>query len=308
MMKLHKPFGLDRLKRGTNAMLLCALVFLGTQVAHAADKAATEVAVPALVNRVTDLTNILSAEQQASLEAKLQQFEQLKGSQIGILLLPSTQPEDIAQYALRVAEAWKLGRKKVDDGILIVVAKNDRKSRIEVGYGLEGVVPDAIAKRIVAEVMAPHFKQGDFYGGLDSATDKLISLVNGETLPPPDQSQAGSDQWQNLLPASLFGGLILAGVMRAIFGNFLGGVINGGLIGVAVWVLGGGLIVALVLALVAFFVTMMGGLGAVNGRGGRGGGFGGGFGSGGFGSGSSSSGSFGGGGGGFGGGGASGDW
>ena len=124
--------------------------------------AADEVPVPALTQRVTDLTNTLSTEQQASLESKLLQFEQQKGSQIAVLIVPTTQPEDITQYALRVVENWKLGRKNVDDGILILIAKDDRRSRIEVGYGLEGVVPDAIAKRIVAEDMAPSFKQGDF--------------------------------------------------------------------------------------------------------------------------------------------------
>lgn len=271
--------------------------------------AADEVPVPALTQRVTDLTNTLSTEQQASLESKLLQFEQQKGSQIAVLIVPTTQPEDITQYALRVVENWKLGRKNVDDGILILIAKDDRRSRIEVGYGLEGVVPDAIAKRIVAEDMAPSFKQGDFFGGLNLATDHLIGLVNGEALPPPAHNLRDESQWQNLLPIILFGGLILGSLLRSIFGNFFGGAINGGIIGAAIWTLGGGLILALVLAVIAFFVTMAGGLGAFHDRGGRGGGFGGGYGGGGFGGGGSwGGGGFGGGGGGFGGGGASGDW
>lgn len=278
--------------------LFCALVLLVTQ-ALAADSAANQVAIPPLIHRVTDLTHTLNADQQAGLENKLQQFEQQKGSQIAILIVPGTQPEDIAQFALRVVESWKLGRNQVDDGILVLVAKNEHKSRIEVGYGLEGVVPDVMAKRIIAEIMAPRFKQGDFYAGLNDATDKLMDLINGEALPPPEQNQIANDQWHSLLPATLFAGLILAGILRSIFGHFLGGTINGGVIGTVVWILGGGLLMALALALLAFVVTMMGGLGASNRYGG---GFGGGFGGG------SSSGGFGGGGGSFGGGGASGDW
>jgi len=256
------------------------------------------VAVPALAHRVTDLTGTLSAEQQVVLETKLAQFEQEKGSQIAILIVPTTQPEDIAQYSIRVVEAWKIGRKKVDDGVLVLVAKDDHKMRIEVGYGLEGAIPDAYAKRIIAEDMAPYFKQGDFYGGLNAALDKLIGLINGEALPAPRQQGANSAQWENMLPLLLFGGLIVGAILRGIFGNFLGGALNGGLIGTAAWILGGGLIIALVLAFIAFIVTMSGGLGVLNGYGG--GGFRGGGGSGG--------GGFSGGGGGFGGGGASGSW
>ena len=258
---------------------------------------AADVAVPALTQRVTDLTGTLSPEQQASLEAKLAQFERQKGSQIAILVLPTTQPEDIAQYAIRVVDAWKLGRKGVDDGVLILVAKDDRKMRIEVGYGLEGAIPDAYAKRIIAENMVPSFKQGDFFGGLNAAADQLIGLVNGEALPAPTQQTMNISQWENMLPFLLFGGLIIGGILREIFGNFLGGALNGGLIGAVVWILGGGLIIALVLAFIAFIVTLSGGLGALNGYGGGfrgGGGSGGGF--------------SGGGGGGFGGGGASGSW
>lgn len=257
-----------------------------------------EVAVPPLAHRVTDLTGTLSADQQASLEAKLQQFEQQKGSQIAVLMLPTTQPEEIEQYSIRVVEAWKLGRKGVDDGVLVLVAKDDHKMRIEVGYGLEGVIPDAVAKRIVAEIMKPSFKQGDFFGGLDAATDKLIGLINGEALPQPKGQAAYNGQWENMLPFLLFGALILGSIMRRIFGNFLGGAVSGGLIGAAVWILGGGLLIALFLAFIAFILTMSGGLRAMQGLGGRG-----------YGRGSSGgNNTFSGGGGGFGGGGASGNW
>jgi len=259
---------------------------------------ADEVAIPALEHRVTDLTQTLSAEQRAALEYRLRQFEQQKGSQIAILIVPTTQPEDIAQYSIRVVEAWKLGRKKIDDGILIVLAKNDRKMRIEVGYGLEGAVTDVDSKRIIADIIAPHFKQGDFYGGLNAGLDKLIGLIQGEALPPPPAAKTQSDhRWEDALPLLLFGGLIVGGLMRAIFGSFFGGAINGGLIGALVWFLGGSLVVALVLAFIAFMLTLAG-IGGMPGIGG--GGFGGGSGG--------SNDSFSGGGGGFGGGGASGDW
>lgn len=256
--------------------------------------AADEVAVPPLQQRVTDLTQTLSANEQTALESKLAQFEQQKGSQIAILLVPTTQPEAIEQYSIRVVEAWKLGRKGIDDGILILVAKEDRKMRIEVGYGLEGIVPDSIANQVILDAMKPRFKQGDFYGGLDVAIDQLIARINGEPLPEPPQRQASQGDWGDLLPMLLFGGLLVGGVLRAIFGNFLGGAVNGGLVGAAVWLLGGGLLVAIVIAFIAFLLTMSGGLGMLNGYSG-GGGFGG-------------RGGFSGGGGGFGGGGASGDW
>lgn len=254
-----------------------------------------EVAVPALTQRVTDLTNTLDSTQQQALDSRLSQFEQQQGSQIAVLIVPTTQPEAIEQYSIRVVDQWKLGRKEVDDGILILVAKNDRQIRIEVGYGLEGVIPDAVANRIIDETLTPHFRQGDFYGGLIAAVDQLANLIAGEPLPEPQAQRQGS--WEGMLPLLLFGGLIVGAVLRAIFGNFLGGALNGGLIGAAVWLLGGGLLMALVLAVIAFVMTLSGGLGFMPGMG-RGGLGGGGFGGG----------TFSGGGGGFGGGGASGTW
>lgn len=255
------------------------------------------VAIPALKSRVTDLTQTLTPDQQSQLEAKLTAFEQQKGSQIAVLIVPSTQPEDIAQFSIRAVDAWKLGRAKQDDGVLIVVAKHDRKMRIEVGYGLEGAIPDLTAKRIISEVMAPSFKQGDFYAGINNATDKLMGLIEGEQLPAPTPSAKGNG-FESVLPLLLFGGLICGGILRAIFGNFFGGALNGGIIGVLAWLLGGGILAAILFGVVAFFITLVGstGLGPMGG-----GGFGG--------SGSGRGGSpFSGGGGGFGGGGASGDW
>ena len=287
------PFVLRYLYAAALVLLLMpSLVLAGAQ----------QVAIPALAARVTDLTNTLSSEQQSALESRLAQFEQQEGSQMAILLVPSTRPEAIEQYSIRVVDEWKLGRKGVDDGILILVAKNDREMRIEVGYGLEGVIPDAIAHRIIEETMVPYFRQGDFYGGLSAAVEQLAGLVAGEPLPAPQARSASP--WEGMLPALLIGGLIVGAILRSIFGNFLGGAMNGGLIGFAVWILGGGLLVALVLAIIAFVITLSGGLGAMHGMG-RGTYGGGGFGgSGGFGGGGFS----GGGGGGFGGGGASGSW
>ncbi|MCB5185258.1 YgcG family protein [Methylobacillus gramineus] len=278
-----------------SAKIIAGLLLLGLALASPV-QAADEVAIPTLQQRVTDLTHTLSPDQQAALESRLAQFEQEKGSQIAVLIVPTTQPEVIEQYALRVVEAWKLGRGKVDDGVLVLVAKDDRKMRIEVGYGLEGAVPDVIAKRIVSDVMAPAFRQGDFYAGINNAVDYLTRLISGEGLPapPPRQGRQGAGGFGEMLPLLLFGGLVLGGVLRAMFGNFLGGSINAGLVGAAVMLFGGGILFAIVLAIVAFFITMMGGLGI------PGGGFGGGSGWGG--------GGFSGGGGGFGGGGASGDW
>ena len=254
------------------------------------------VAVPALTKRVTDLTQTLSAEQQSQLEAKLTAFEQQKGSQIALLIVPTTQPEDIAQFGIRVVDAWKLGRAKQDDGILLIVAKNDHKMRIEVGYGLEGAIPDLTAKRIISEIMAPSFKRGDFYGGINNAIDKLIALAAGEQFPEPDHTTSNGQNFNNMLPLLLFGGLLIGGILRAVFGRFFGGTLTGGVIGLLAWVLGGGILAAVFFAVIAFFITLLGNSGLSQ----MGGGFGG----------ASSGGhdTFSGGGGGFGGGGASGDW
>lgn len=258
---------------------------------------AEEVAVPPLSARVTDLTGTLQPEQKAALEARLAAFEQKKGSQIAVLLVPTTQPEAIEQYGIRVAEAWKLGRKGVDDGILVLMATNDRAVRIEVGYGLEGVIPDAIAKRVIEEIMIPYFRTGDVAGGLNAGVERLIGLIDGEPLPPPKQQTASGGAFDKFFPIVFIAAIVIGGLLRAIFGKVLGGVATGGIVGVLVWLLGAGLFFALALAVMAFIFTLGGGRGLHGaGLGGIGGG--GGFGGGGF----------GGGGGGFGGGGASGRW
>jgi uncharacterized protein len=269
--------------------------------------AQAEVAVPKLERRVTDLTGTLDAGQQQMLENKLAAFESRKGSQIAVLMLPTTQPEDVAQFSIRVAESWKLGRKGVDDGVLLLIAKNDRKLRIEVGYGLEGALNDATAKRIVSEIITPFFKSGDFYAGIDAGVSAIIKVVEGEPLPPPaqhaaTQSGTNTDSLGNMLVTGFFVFMIGNVILRQLLGRLPSGLIVGGLIGAVAWVILSSLAWAAVAALVAFVFSLIFGL---NGRGssfpsgwGGGGGGGGGFGGGGF----------SGGGGGFGGGGASGGW
>jgi uncharacterized protein len=274
-----------------------------------------EVAVPPLGARVTDLTGTLSGGAVARIEAKLAALEANKGSQIAVLIVPSTQPEEIEQYGIRVAEAWKLGRKSVDDGAILIVAKNDRRMRIEVGQGLEGALPDAIANRIIGETIAPHFKAGDFDGGVEAGVNQMISVVNGEPLPQPDKKWEHAPRITNLLPILLVVVVIAGGVLRSMFGRVFGSVATGGLAGVIAWLFSHLLPIGVGAGVVAFLFAMLtGGArggwsggsgwgGGLGGLGGFGGGRGGGFGGGGFGGGG-----FSGGGGGFSGGGASGSW
>jgi len=257
-----------------------------------------QVAVPPLTARVTDLTGTLTREQQAGLERMLQEFEARKGTQLAVLLVKTTAPEAIEQYALRVAEQWKLGRKQVDDGAILVVAKDDRALRIEVGYGLEGVLNDATASRIIREIIVPRFREGDFYGGINAGLDRMMRLIDGEPLPEPARTTAPAAQggWMQLLPVLLVVALIGGAILRAMLGRFLGATATGGAVGFLAWVLAGALGIALIAGVLAFIFTLGGGgIGFPRGRGGwSGGGFGGG--------------GFRGGGGGFGGGGASGRW
>ena len=143
--------------------------------------------VPKLTARVTDLTGTLTAEQQTQLEQKLAAFESAKGSQLAVLIVPTIAPEAIEQYSIRVVDEWKLGRKSVDDGALLIIAKNDHRVRIEVGRGLEGVLTDAMCNRIISERVTPAFRQGNFYGGIEAGLEAMMKLIEGEPLPPPEQ-------------------------------------------------------------------------------------------------------------------------
>jgi uncharacterized protein len=193
---------------------------------------------PKLEARVTDLTGTLTAAQQAELEQKLKDFEAQKGAQIAVLLLPSTQPEQIEQYSIRLVEAWKLGRKKVDDGALLIIAKNDRTLRIENGYGLEGVLTDAANNRIIEDTMVPLLRQGQYFAAISAGLDQMMRLIDGEPLPAPDRN------WQhqrpvawNSLPFLIFGFLVLSNILRGLFGRPLGAALSAGGAGLVVYLI-----------------------------------------------------------------------
>jgi uncharacterized protein len=279
-----------------------------------------DVAVPPLTGRVVDQTGTLSAGDVAALTQTLKALELRKGSQIAVLIVPTTEPETIEQYSIRVAEAWKIGRKKVDDGALLVVAKNDRKLRIEVGYGLEGALNDVTSKRIIDEIITPKFKSGDFAGGISAGVERIIGVIDGEPLPPPPprpQRQGdNSDLTQFLNPFNPFTiiiVLVLGGVFRSVFGRLFGSIATGGLIGIVAWFIFGSLILSGIAGVIASIFTMFSDsitAATPRGRGGwSGGSSGSSWGGSSGGSSSSDSGGFSGGGGGsFGGGGASGSW
>jgi uncharacterized protein len=267
--------------------------------------ARAEVPVPPHKARVTDLTGTLSAQQKTELESRIAAYESRRGSQIAVLLLPSTKPEEIEQYSIRVAEAWKIGRKGVDDGLILVVAKDDRRLRIEVGYGLEGAIPDSLAKRVIDERITPRFRDGDFYGGVRDGVDQLIRLAEGEKLPPPQASARGDrfapgDALSYIAPAILFA-VIAGAILKAMLGRIPGSVATGAGLGFIAWLLFGlGLGIAALAAVIGFLLSFL------NTGSGRGGSWSSGGGS--WGGGSSGGSWSGGGGGGFGGGGSSGSW
>jgi len=271
--------------------------------------ARAEVAVPPLKARVTDLTGTLSAQQIRDLESRLNAFERSKGSQIAVLMLPTTAPETIEEYSIRVADAWKIGRARVDDGVILVVAKNDRKLRVEVGRGLEGAIPDAVAKRVVSDVIAPHFRSGDFYGGVAAGTDALMKLIEGEGLPAPRSRVTVNGVHRTIDLQTIFllfvALVVTDAIFRRLFGRVIGAGISGGIVGAIVWLAAGVVAFAVIGGLIGFVVALVNGLGGRRGNWASGGWSGGGWsGGGGFGGG----GGFSGGGGGFSGGGASGSW
>lgn len=213
--------------------------------------------VPPRGGHVVDLSGVLTVEQRSQLEQKLNAFEQQHGSQLAVLLVLSTSPEPIEQYALRVAEQWKLGRANADDGAILVVATGDHAARIEVGYGLEGALNDAASKRIIEDVMLPQFRRGDYFGGIDAGTEQMQALAAGEALPPPDSSQplASLGSW---LPGVLLGALVVARMLRPVFGRLAGATVASGLAGLGAWLLSGALLLAVATALGAFILAMLG--------------------------------------------------
>ncbi len=264
-----------------------------------ANGALAEIAVPSLKSHVTDLTETLSSMEISRLEQQLTDFEAKKGSQIALLIIPTTQPETIEQYSIRVAEVWKLGRKGIDDGVLLLVAKNDRTLRIETGYGLEGVLPDALARRIIDEIIVPKFRQGHFFGGLQAGVEQIISIIEGETLPESEPAGGASLAVENIIPF-LFIALVLGRTLQSMFGRMAGATITGSIAGALTWLISSSIAVALLIAIAIFVISLFEQTGRIIHRGGPGyrnwpgGGF--------------SGGGFRGGGGGFGGGGASGRW
>jgi uncharacterized protein len=276
------------------------------------------VAVPPLSGRVVDQTGTLAAGDIASLTQTLKDLETRKGSQIAVLIVPTTDGEAIEPFSLRVAEAWKIGRKKVDDGALLVIAKNDRHLRIEVGYGLEGALTDATTKRIIDEDITPKFKAGDFAGGVSAGVDRMIRLIDGEKLPAPEpehwRNTGSFDPTELLNPFLIIPVLLFGGVMRRMLGRFVGSVAAGGLVTLLAWFLVGSLVAALLAGLIASIFVMFSDAITTPTPGGRGrsggwsSGSSGGAWSSGSGSSSGDSGGFSGGGGSFGGGGASGSW
>jgi uncharacterized protein len=299
--------------RNLHRLLLALCAFILPLVLFAAEGDLKPI--PPLTARVTDLTATLDTGQKQQLESELAALEQRKGAQVAVLIVPTTGPEDIAQYSIRVFDEWKLGRKNIDDGVLLIVAKDDHRVRIEVARGLEAAIPDAAAARIIREYITPRFRAGDFFGGIHDATGALAKLIDGEELPPPltdeksDHKRAGKDVF-NAIVWAFFVGLWV----RAMFGRLptapragLVGAASGG----AAWILSGLMPLGIGIGLVGLVLGLTGGGGGgFANRGGWGGWGGGGFGGGGFGGGG-----FGGGGGGFSGGGgmsagggASGSW
>jgi uncharacterized protein len=289
-------------------LALCVGLLLALSCAQA------QQAVPALTGHVVDTSTTLDAAQSQQLEVKLAAFERSHGAQIVLLLVPTTQPEDIASYSQRVADSWKIGRKGIGDGLLLVVAKNDRKIRIEVAKTLEGAIPDLASKRIIDEAITPRFRQGDFAGGLEAASDQIMSLISAEALPEPARTsvfkgvKVGFD-WIDLAAFLFFAVPVAAAAARRIMGVKLGSLVTGGAVGVIALLITSSVLIAGLAALAAMLFALLSsaarglsgvawGSGHHTGWGGGGGGFGSGSG-GGFSS---------GGGGDFGGGGASGDW
>ncbi len=225
-----------------------------------------QVPVPPLSGHVNDQTGTLNAEQKDALERTLRTFEAKKSSQIAVLIVPATAPESIEQYAFRVTEQWKLERKKIDNGVILVVAKNDRTSRIEVGYGLEGALNDAITKRIISETITPRFTQGDLYGGISAGVDQIIRIVDGEALPAAIQKPLGEiNNIQRMFPVIFVLAMVLGSALRSMLGRLTGALVTGGAVAVIAWFLAASLSIAMGAGVIALFFTLLSG--SIGGRG-----------------------------------------
>ncbi|MFI4914024.1 MAG: TPM domain-containing protein, partial [Steroidobacterales bacterium] len=251
-----------RAARGCFALGLalgCAVLWLGGMTGARAQTPAQGLQpVPKLEARVTDLTGTLTAGEQTQLEQKLADYEARKGAQIAVLLVATTKPEEIEQYSIRVVEAWKLGRKKTDDGVLLLLAKDDRDLRIEVGYGLEGVLTDATSRRIIDETIVPLLQQGQYFAGISAGVDRIIRVIDGEPLPPPDRRwQRGGGRIVNALPFLLVAFLVGSAALRALFGRTAGAAFSGAGAGLLVFLLSQVIGLAIGAAVVAFIVALL---------------------------------------------------
>jgi uncharacterized protein len=304
------PRALGRLLRGAAFLALAALAWAAF---------GAEVPVPKLTAHVIDQTGTLTADERARLDAKLVDFESRKGSQVVVLIVPTIGTEVIEDFAGRVADTWQLGRKGVDDGVLFVIAKQERKLRIHTGRGVQGTLTDILSKRIVADIVAPKFRTGDFAGGIDDGVDAIMKAIEGENLPLPAKKSPSRkvdtvSSYENFAWTAFLLVPIIAVMLRSLVGRFAGAGLTGGMTGVAAAWIFGSVVFGVFAAIAAFVLGLMvnGNLNTARpGRGGWGGGWGGGGWSGGGwsgGGGGFGGGGFSGGGGGFDGGGASGDW
>jgi uncharacterized protein len=272
--------------------------------------------IPGYSSRVVDTVGLLQPDEKARLEQKLQAFEERKGSQVAVLIVDTTQPEEIEQYSIRVADAWKPGRKGVDDGAILIIAKQDRRMRVEVGRGLEGALTDLVSRRVIDETVRPAFRAGEFGAGIEAGVDRMIGVIDGEPLPPPDPRWSGDGGLEVsgghpalIVVLAIIGGILL--LISASLGRLIPSLSTGGVLGVMMLLFSASLITGMLFGLFGIILGMGkdSGRGNYYSRGSWGGGFGGGMGGGGFGGGGFGGGGFGGGGGGgFGGGGASGGW
>jgi uncharacterized protein len=291
--------------RGLRVAAIAAACLLSALLPAAAVAQSLQ-AVPPLESRVTDLVGTLTPAERSGLEKKLAAFEARKGAQIAVLIVPTTQPEAIEQYSIRVVDAWKLGREKPDDGALLLVAMQDRALRIEVGRGLEGALTDLVSNRIIDETITPRFRAGDFAGGIKAGVDRILAVIDGEPLPEPAKHWNGPRDLGGMLPMLFFIVFVVSTVLRAVFGRALGSVATGGVAGGIAWFVTQLLGLSVGVGLFGLVLSLVLGFG----NGGRWSSLPrhGGWNTGGWGGGRSSGGGFGGGGGSFGGGGASGRW
>ena len=246
------------MRRAASLLAILLLCFAGVAIAR------DEVPVPPLTGRIVDLTRTLGLAESGSLAQKLAAFEERKGSQIAVLIVPTTKPEEIEQYSIRVVDQWKLGRKGVDDGALLLVAKNDHAVRIEVGYGLEGALTDATSGRIIDEIIVPQFRAGDFAGGIDAGVDAMIKVIDGEPLPAPQwrHNVARGERPQShgiSVPLLVFLSLMGGSLLRRIFGRVGGATITGSIAGLIVWLVVGSLFLGISAAIIACIVALFAG-------------------------------------------------